>query len=158
MGRTRVINNGVITTSARGAATHYLKFNIGATGAVTAGTVKCGGGMLVQSVVRAAEGRYTVTLNPQHILGVAKIVPNLFTPAQTDYFVTPRIKAQGTDGIALASGVQSFEIMCSAVVTASGGTTVAASAADPADPVTGSTMFVEITEYTSEAANEYTVA
>lgn len=157
MTRTRVIQNGALGTSARGAATHFIKFTIGATGAVVAGTVKCGGEMTVESVVRAAEGRYTVTLNPQHVLGVAEIVPSLMTPTQTDYFVVPRVKAQGTDGILNTSGVQSFEIMCSSVVTAAGGTTVEAGAAGAADPVEDSIMFVRLTEFTTEASTEYTV-
>lgn len=157
MTRTRVVMNGALGTDARGASTHFIKFAIGAAGAVTAGTVKCGGDMLVESVVLAGVGRYTVTLNPQHVLGVAEITPTLMTPTQTDYFVVPRIKAQGTDGILNTSGVQSFEIMCSAPVTTAGGTTVATGGAVAANPLTGSIMFVKLTEFTTEASNEYTV-
>lgn len=152
MGQTRRVQSAALGTGALGVVTHFVKWTVGGTGAVTAGTVKAGGDMLVTSVAKPGVGRYTVTLNPQHILGVAKISASVTTPAQTDTVQLLRVKSQGTDGILTTSGVQSFEVFATAVSA-----TGAAGAGVATELLSGSQVFIEITEYTTDAAKKYYV-
>lgn len=89
--------------------THWFKFGVGATGAVTAATLKQGGDGLVRSVTRAAAGRYTITLNPPNVQDVINCRVTVAKAAQTDAVVLGSYKVAsltaGSPGVP-----QTFEI------------------------------------------------
>jgi hypothetical protein len=147
MAKTRTTGSACVKTDALGVAKHFIKWQVGAAGVVVAGSVKCGGGILVASVVRAAAGRYTITFNPQHIIGVAHLSACISTAAQTDAVLAIRPKVQGTDCILNTGGVQSMELMVNTITTAAA-----------ADVPNGASVYLEITEYTTDASNKLSVA
>lgn len=65
-------------------STHWFRFGVGATGAVTAGTLKQAGDGVIKSVSRPGLGRYTITVNAPGIIDILDCRVTYAKAAQTD--------------------------------------------------------------------------
>ena len=122
-------------------STHFFKFGVGASGAVTAATLKQAGDGVVRSVARPGAGRYTITLNAPAVIDIVNCRVTYAKAAQTDVTVSGHYKvASLTTG---SVGVpQTFEIF------------FADPASDAAQDVpSGAEVMVEFTEVLNKSLN-----
>lgn len=114
-------------------STHWFKFKVGATGAVTAASLKQGGDGAVASIARAGLGRYTITLTSPNIIEILNCRVSVAKAAQTDAVIIGNYKVDSLTAGAVGTP-QTFEVFF---------TNTSAAAADV---VTGGEVHVEFVE------------
>lgn len=130
----RIPAQNVVKTGAAGSpSVHWFKFDVGASGAITAATLKQSGDGFVKSLSRPGAGRYTITINAPGVIDILNCKVTYAKAGQTDAEVFGHYKV-GSLTTGSAGTHQTFEIF------------FATSAAAAADVPTGATVMVEVVE------------
>ena len=107
----RIPAQNVVKTGAAGSpSVHWFKFTVGASGAVTAATLKQSGDGFVKTVTRPGAGRYTITLNSPRVIEILECRVTINKAATTDAIRHGHYKV-GSLTTGSAGTPQTFEIM-----------------------------------------------